>query len=422
MEISEAIKHAIDGDALLFVGSGFSVGSKSINNKDFPTGRTLAKILYAAAGGKAIVDDLAKASSAFLKKKSASELVEMLVNTFTTKTITKEQERISEIPWRIIFTTNYDDIIETAFKQNGINIKSITADMDSHEYTSKKTICVHINGFIKMLTEASLDDSFKLTNHSYQTESFIKSKWSFILRREIEAAKAIVFIGYSMYDLDIRRILHEDDASKSKTLFIEWDELSDEDVEFSIQQDFGSIYPIGICGFLSEFDNIRKSYIKQDLPLDPKTLRKFSPILQPTPATDDEFWGLLLKGDYSENTIYTSILNNDNFFQMRSEVAKINELITSKTSGIRICFVLGDLGNGKTITLLGCASKLYQVGYLVYFLDETTPFDQTDVDFFISTREMCVIFIENYTRHVDALRTLIFRANKNVKFMVVVNY
>ena len=55
MEISEAIKHAIDGNALLFVGSGFSVGSKSINNKDFPTGRTLAKILYAAAGGKAIV-------------------------------------------------------------------------------------------------------------------------------------------------------------------------------------------------------------------------------------------------------------------------------------------------------------------------------------------------------------------------------
>lgn len=417
MELTEAIKHAIDGNALLFVGSGFSVGAKSINNKDFPTGRALAKDLYSAAGGKANIDDLAKASSAFLKKKSPHDLVELLETTFTTNTITKEQNRIPEIPWRIIFTTNYDDIIETAFRQNGVNIKSITVDMDSHEYTSKKTICVHINGFIKTLTESSLDNSFKLTNHSYQTENFIKSKWSFILRREIEAAKAIIFIGYSMYDLDIGRILHEDTTSISKTIFIEWDGLSDEDVEFSTQHDFGSIYPVGMQGFFEEFDKIKKTYVKQDLPIEPKTLRKFSPILQPTPATDDEYWGLLLKGDYNENAIYTSILNNGNYFQSRAEITKINELITSKTSGVRVCFVLGDLGNGKTLTLLGCASKLHQTGYQLYFLDDTTPFDQADVDFFISIKEPCVIFIENYTRHIDALSSLLLRSNKNVKFI-----
>lgn len=417
MKITEAIKHAIDGNALLFVGSGFSVGATSINNKEFPTGRELAKKLYSAAGGKAIVDDLAKASSAFLKKKSPHELVELLETTFTTNKITKEQNRIAEIPWRIIFTTNYDDVVETAFKQNGLNIKSVTVDMDSHEYTSKKTICVHVNGFVKTLTETSINNSFKLTNHSYQTENFIKSKWSFILRREIEAAKAIIFIGYSMYDLDIGRILHQDATSISKTIFIEWNGLSEEDVEFSIQQDFGTIYPIGMQGFFEEFEQIRKTYSKQNLPIEPKSLRKFSPTLQPAQATDDEYWGLLLKGDYDENAIYTSVLNNGRYFQNRSEIAKINELITSKASGVRVCFVLGDLGNGKTLTLLGCASKLHKAGYEIYFLDDTTPFDQADVDFFISIKEPCVIFVENYTRHIDALRSLLLRSNKNVKFI-----
>lgn len=417
MELADSIKHAIDGNALLFVGSGFSLGAKSVNDENFPTGKVLAKSLYEKAGGKTDVDDLAKASSAFLKKKSPAELVELLENIFTSKTITKEQERIAEIPWRIIFTTNYDDIIENAFNKNSINIKSITVDMDSHEYTSKKTICVHINGYIKTLTEDSLNNSFKLTNHSYQTENFIKSKWSFILRREIESAKAIIFIGYSMYDLDIGRILYQDEAIISKTVFIEWEGLSDEDVEFSIQNDFGSIYRIGINGFISEYDKIKNTYVKQDLPLEPKTLRKFSPTVQPIPATDDEFWGLLLKGDFKEDTIYTSILNEGNFFQNRSEILKINELITSKTSGVRVCFVLGDLGNGKTLTLLGCASKLHQAGYQSYFLDDTAPFDETDVDFFISTREPYIVFIENYTRHIDALRFFILRANKNVKFI-----
>ena len=63
--MSDIAGHAIDGNALLFVGSGFSLGAKSVNDENFPTGKVLAKSLYEKAGGKTDVDDLAKASSAF---------------------------------------------------------------------------------------------------------------------------------------------------------------------------------------------------------------------------------------------------------------------------------------------------------------------------------------------------------------------
>lgn len=46
MDINEAIEHALNGNAILFVGSGFSIGCKNINNNDFPVGSMLADTLY----------------------------------------------------------------------------------------------------------------------------------------------------------------------------------------------------------------------------------------------------------------------------------------------------------------------------------------------------------------------------------------
>lgn len=46
MRIEDAIKHAIDGNALLFLGSGFSVEATPIKGDKFLTGRDLAVHLY----------------------------------------------------------------------------------------------------------------------------------------------------------------------------------------------------------------------------------------------------------------------------------------------------------------------------------------------------------------------------------------
>ena len=68
--------------------------------------------------------------------------------------------------------------------------------------------CVHINGYIGNLTESTLNTSFKLSESSYmRPEGFLNSPWYTIFKRDLERASAIIFAGYSLYDIDIKRIL-----------------------------------------------------------------------------------------------------------------------------------------------------------------------------------------------------------------------
>lgn len=50
MDLNEAIRHAIDGNAILFMGSGFSYKAKNLESKSPMTGRAFARHLYELCG------------------------------------------------------------------------------------------------------------------------------------------------------------------------------------------------------------------------------------------------------------------------------------------------------------------------------------------------------------------------------------
>jgi hypothetical protein len=414
MDIEQAIKHAIDGNALLFLGSGFSVDAVSISDHAFPTAKELAKSLSQAIPTPEVIDDLMIASNAYIKKFGEERLVDLLEKTFTLKTPQNKHLKVASLPWKAIFTTNYDDIVESAYKNNGIPIKPVTIDLDAHEYTARKTTCVHINGFIGSLTPQALKSSFKLTNYSYLSEEFSKSHWSFIFRRELEASKAIIFIGYSMYDIDIARILYSDETLKAKTYFIEREGLNQEIINFSSQSEFGHVLPIGIDAFWNKCDQLLNSYVKQESSGELISLTKFSPHLLSNHPTDDDYWALLLKGDYDANGIYTSIIKNQSLFVNRRESKRVAELLSTEN---RAVFVLGDLGNGKTLVMLGAAIQLIRQGYEIYFLDDDAEFHADDITIISQQKNNVVVFVENYIRHLDALKNLILRSSTHVKIV-----
>lgn len=414
MDIEQAIKHAIDGDALLFLGSGFSAGAASISDRAFPAAKELAKILSQAIPTPEEIDDLMIASNAYIKKFGAETLVDFLEKTFTLKTPQNKHTKVASLPWKAIFTTNYDDIVEQAYKAQGTPIKPITIDLDTNEYTSRKTTCVHINGYIGSLTPQALKSSFKLTNYSYLSEDFSKSRWSFIFRRELESSKAIIFIGYSMYDIDIARILYGDEALKSKTFFIEREGLTPESISVSTQSEFGHVVPIGVDAFWAKCDRLRETYTKQEKSGELISITKFAPQLKSSDPTDDDYWALLLKGEYDANSIYTSLIKNQSLIVNRKESKRIAELISS---GNRAVFVLGDLGNGKTLVMLGAASQLIRQGHEIYFLDDDAEFHPDDIAVICEQKCNTVVFVENYIRHLDALKNLILRSNPYVKIV-----
>lgn len=415
MTLNEALKHAINGNAMLFIGSGFSVGATSLEGKEFPTGKQLARRLYKECGMMPPDDDLYYAAQRYRRKFDDDSLVTLLQRLFTTKIVSENQKRFSEIPWTGIFTTNYDDVLETAFSSspNPKKLKPITIDQDTNLYTSRRNCCVHINGYIDDLTRSSFDNSFKLTNTSYLTEEFSKSNWSFIFRKALESSRAIIFVGYSMYDLDIGRILYADKELKDKTIFIEWEGASSDYLENSIQNEFGEIFPVGLSGFWDAYDKIASSYIPED---NKSTLLSFSELSiseKAQPMRDDDAFNFLLKGEINLNFIWNGAISNgrETAFIKREQH---DHLIDQIDSGEKVIVVTSDMANGKTVFSLGLCCSLIARNFRVFKLNENVEKPYEDINKITALDGKIAIIIENYTRHFEELKYIYLRKNGNI--------
>lgn len=114
-----------------------------------------------------------------------------------------------------------------------------------------------------------------------------------MFRCSLESCQAIIFIGYSFYDIDIQRIIYTDGLLKEKIVFIEPAFKQLEEYEDSIQEEFGTIEPIGIDGFWEKYDAILKNYTPQNID---KLLHTFEEIKAPKLIIDfryDDVFDLL---------------------------------------------------------------------------------------------------------------------------------
>lgn len=211
MSLEEGIKIILDGEAVLFVGSGFSIGATKADNTKIQTASPLAHKLLEICGYEKgdFVDDLGQASEIFQEEKSEHELVDYLIGEFTAVDVTKSQMLISTLPWQRIYTTNYDNVVELAGSKNRKAFLSPVLSDNPRDYIGKGNLCVHLNGKVDRLTIDKLNGEFKLTNRSYLTDEFLESNWLTLFRTDLRTAKAIFFIGYSMkYDLDLQRTVY----------------------------------------------------------------------------------------------------------------------------------------------------------------------------------------------------------------------
>ena len=85
MEIQESIMHALDGNAILFLGSGFSIGAIKEDGTVFKTAAPLAHKLLAECNlpKDEFVDDLGQASEVFVNMKSEHELIDYMRKEYT---------------------------------------------------------------------------------------------------------------------------------------------------------------------------------------------------------------------------------------------------------------------------------------------------------------------------------------------------
>lgn len=417
MDLDTAIKHAIDGRAVLFLGSGASVGAKPIEGEKFLTGRELAIRLSNDIKLSPPSDDLNFASQRFRKCVGDSKLVELLQNLFSVSEVADEHRRLSEVPWCGLYTTNYDNVLERAYSDCKKKLVPTTPDQDIKDYITKNSV-LHINGYIDRLTSDSLNNSFKLTNTSYLTEAFAKSNWSFIFRRNLETAKAVIFIGYSMYDLDIQRILFGGDALKEKTVFIEYEGKPQEEIESSIQIDFGEVFPIGLKGFWAAYDVVSRDYIAQDNDTAYFAFDEITPDELPSSVRDDDVFEMLFSGDVKTDLVWGTVTGTikNPYYIARDQLACAYSTIRS---GTRNVIAVSDLANGKSMFCLGLACKLAaSEAYRIFWLKDDVDNTAEEIERLCSIQGKVLLVVENYSRRLNEVRQIGLKRNENLVLLL----
>jgi hypothetical protein len=410
MDITTAIKHAMDGNAVLFLGAGFSIGGTNRLNQTLPTAKELSYQMCEALALNPS-DELPIVSERFIDDKKVGKGIDSLISFLKDRLIctstTYIQDIIAGLPWLRIYTTNYDNIFEISSRKLSIEREIITATLPKKSVNNLDGAIVHMNGNIIKVTPEKFYDEFKITNKSYLKQGFLDSPWGDQFIHDINNCKAIVFVGYSLkYDLELQKIMHN--KIYDKAIFV--DRKDDDGNQEYLFSKWGEFYPIESKGFSDEIISTHANYTPEDKK---QKLNGIQEILISdyinSKITPNDVLNLLVYGKY--NSYY--FRNTTDFYLKRKGILdKVKSILELN----KICLIHSNLGNGKSILLQYLASQLIEENN-IYFLNDVSSI-QEDLSIIKARKSSThIIFIDNYDLHLPIFRELSYDFPDNIKII-----
>jgi len=398
VDINRARDRLRSGRALLFIGAGFSLETKNVDGKSPPDAKHLAHEI-ARLSGMPDDDDLKYVSDRFLQYGDPQDLIRLLTRLYTVKDVTPAHSIITGASWRRIYTTNYDNSVELSARLAGSPYHGITIADAPSEYASRENICIHINGSIDRLTAETINAEFKLSRSSYvSSDSFLESSWHYIFKKDLEWCSGIFFVGYSLYDMEVEKLLYESPEFKEKTFFVLGESPTEKEI-FTLSK-YGCVLPIGVKGLARLIKEIEYSGESDEFWLDAFVEKKITESEEE--ITDSEIWDFLLHGRINKSHIDLAItgIQEKKYLVVRHDVAAVAQHLMDGQSVV----VHSEFGNGKSVFLDEVASYLTIHGIQVFiFTDEDGDYI-ADIDKIIKANVSAVLVVDGYTKQADLIK------------------
>ncbi len=390
-----AIRSSLNGDAILFLGAGAAKAAETSKGERLPTGQELSNALAAdcGLGGGYALDSI---TEHFVEARSETAIINSLRKHLTVAKYDPVLSTLASIPWGRIWTTNYDDAFEQALNDRKVSHYSLTTAAETRNAQGNRLVLLHINGSLAKLKQ-SLTPDFILTSASYATQSFVDSEWSVIFHNDLQRSKAIIFVGYSLADIDVARLVFNPEIFRSKVHFVDRQEI-DPVLKTKLSR-FGTVHPIGLDSFREIIENESASWTKPNLV---EEYQCYSPLVISDGgrrASDDDFYDLILRG-----------LCQDGLMLAQAETPEVpvyNVIRTCEASCIAdldkpsaIVVVVGAFANGKSIAMKSISLKLAAQGRDVFFLDHPNESAELELQRMCRRTEDFVLIIENYSRNM----------------------
>ena len=413
MKLNDAIEKILDGQAVLFAGAGFSYGAK--NKKGFvKTAEEFKKDLLRDLGMDENSDyPLDVISQYYISNKSSEDLIEKLKENYDIKNVADYHKAIMNNSWKRVYTTNYDQVIEMASKDdiNSCEREAVTLS-DDFESKSKNSICVHINGYIETVNVDKLYNEFKLIDKSYSCDSLQDNPWFEFMINDFDSASAIIIIGYSMrFDIDIKRLLSAP-TIRDKVIFIDSPKI--DTIQQSMLESYGDCYAIGIEEFSKKIIEIKKDYVPEIKSLFKSFNCMFHETLTSIHPSYEEIVKFYIEGKKSEKLFeqdtfgeYKYILNRD----------AMNCFLKNYRNE-KVFIALSNLGNGKTIFVNMVENELRKEDVKVYTYVHRYDTLDYEIEEICNQNKKCVVIIDNYPGHMDILNKFSQYGHSKITFLL----
>lgn len=351
------------GGVVLFTGAGFSVGAKNELNEEVPLARGLARKIAEQIG---LNDDLPLTLAAEIYNERMSDdraFLRLIKRSFTVAHATKAQREIASYPWRRIYTTNYDNLIEFVEPR----IESLDRERLAFELELGKQI-VHLNGSVRSLRDDSSVNDLQITMGHYFDKDLFDTAWASTFRSDLELCHSIVFAGYSMYDPDVSRIVFSDPSLKEKAFIVQRVDLPIHEERWLGR--FGAVLKIANDGLSELVSAIRSDGGPRVSNVSPEN---FSELLIGSSSVKDyvmpeDVAALLERGIFSRAKYEASrVAGSPDYICKRSVVGEVVDAIKN---GERNILLHADMGNGKTVVIeAACRDIVGRLGKQVFFFE-----------------------------------------------------
>ena len=413
MDITTAVQRILDGEAVVFVGAGFSLGATNLRGRSFLSGQKIADH-FADLTGLAKGMRLEDAADVFVEKHNVDSLIREVQEEFTAKDVCDYHRTIAALPWKRVYTTNYDNVFELASRQERQRLSSVTMGHDLYKMPKDHRICVHLNGYVEGLDRSKILTELKLTDVSYVTASVSDTHWAMLLRQDIRLASAVFFIGYSLYDIDVKRILAEAEDIKDK-LFFYLGPSPDEPTQRRASR-FGSTIMASTADFAGLVAETSASYTPRDKgDLRCLYLREITTPFSPARITDQVFIDLLLWGRRDESLVAESLRTNTTYYLYRSQIDKALDLVDK---GSRILVITSDLGNGKSMFIEGLRIRAKEKGFRVFDLFDHNDGVSKELEAIAKSGQRVLVTIEEYQNWLDEIRLFCMNAGNKAALVL----
>lgn len=406
----EMLSRISTGKAVLFTGAGFSADAINLLGELPPLANDLSFRLCDLFEIEKN-NDLTYVADISIKYGDKRKVLNLMSNLFSLKKSSDAADIICRIPWRRIYTTNYDNNIELACANNGLSISSVSMTDNPSDYLPDRNVCVHLNGCILGAVESDLDDKLRLSNSSYvSSDFFLNSKWRSVFYHDIESCSALVFVGYSLYDIAIQQILFNMPFIINKTYFIVRPGSSFEQC-YKLGE-YGGILKIGADGFadLLKSIDLEKPSVKLTRAFSKRVITDENIVL-----TDELTRDLFMHGIYKQSYIDGSLMKD---FEVPYVFKRniMDEVCVLLKDGENI-LIHSDLGNGKTIFKDQVAASLAKDGVNVW---SVTDNDASTIDdlYLLCESGRHVIILDELSRYQNFLVQFSTIKPKNINLLL----